>query len=262
MTQTVILKFGGAAVETATHFSAVAELILLQLTRYNRVVTVVSAMGKTTDALVSLAREVHPSPPCREYDMLVSTGERISMALLAMALCLKGKEAVSFTGSQSGILTCRGHTEARIVTVKPWRIEEALDQGKVAIVAGFQGMSDAREITTLGRGGSDTSAVALGIALKAERVIFFKDVPGIFDTDPKKNAEAKYYDQLTYKEANAILEQGARVLHPRALLLAEQNGLLLQVQSFIPALSHQYTLIGDPTLPRREEPLYEFPFPS
>ena len=174
--KTLVMKFGGAAVATPQHFSKIADIILQRLKEYNRIAVVVSAMGDTTNQLISLATQVNDTPPRREYDMLVSVGERISISLLAMALAAKKHSAVSFTGSQSGIITCSNHSEARIVDVKPHRLLPVLDSGSVVIVAGFQGVSKQGEITTLGRGGSDTSAVALAIALGAIKVEFYKDV--------------------------------------------------------------------------------------
>jgi aspartate kinase len=168
--KTLVLKFGGAAVATSAQISQIADLIIARRQEFSKIVVVVSAMGGTTDQLIELAKQVHPHPPQREYDMLISVGERISMTLLAMALCHKNQEAVSFTGSQSGIITCQRHTNAQILDVRPQRIKTSLDQGKIVIVAGFQGVSFDKEITTLGRGGSDTSAVALALALQAEKV--------------------------------------------------------------------------------------------
>lgn len=232
--ETRVLKFGGAAVETAAHFDAIAKIILEKYALFPRLVVVISAMGKTTDDLIDLAKQVHPQPPQREYDMLVSAGERISMALLAMALCKSNRvQAKSFTGSQSGIITCTNHANARIVDVRPTRILEALDQGCIAIVAGFQGMSLEKEVTTLGRGGSDTSAVALAVAVKAQKVEFLKDVEGICDLDPKTTPGLTPYSHLGYSEALAIIKKGGgKVLHPRAVELAARNGIALQVRSF------------------------------
>lgn len=232
MTNTLVMKFGGAAVATPKHFSKIADIILCRLDHYPRIVIVVSAMGDTTNQLIALAKEVHPNPPTREYDMLVSVGERISISLLAMALSAKKREAISFTGSQSGIITCDNHSEARIVDVRPHRLLNGLDQGKVVIVAGFQGVSRKGEITTLGRGGSDTTAVALGIALGAPKVEFYKDVQGIYTEDPKKNNQAQLLQKLTYDEALGIVNKGAKVLHPRSIQLAERNALPLHVLSF------------------------------
>jgi len=209
--KTLVMKFGGASVASPEHFSRIADIIVSRRKEYERVTIVVSAMGNTTDQLINLAKQVNPNPPRREYDMLLSAGERISIALLAMALAKKEQEAVSFTGSQSGIITCAHHAEARIIDVKPYRILAALDSGKVAIVAGFQGVSENKEITTLGRGGSDTTAVALGVALRAEKVEFFKDVPGIFNADPKCDPAAKLLTNLSYSEALAIIKQSLHV---------------------------------------------------
>ncbi len=230
--QTLIMKFGGASIATPQHFSRIADLILSKKSTYQRIVTVVSAMGNTTDQLIALAKEVHPEPPRREYDMLITVGERISISLLAMALARKNQEAKSFTGSQSGIITTADHTDARIVDVKPRRLLDSLNQGSVVIVAGFQGVSVNGEITTLGRGGSDTTAVALGIALRASHVEFYKDVAGVYEEDPKGRPEAHLYEELTYDEVQNIVSRGARILHGRCLDLAKKNQLPLLVRSF------------------------------
>jgi aspartate kinase len=255
---TQVMKFGGASVATTAQFSQIADLIIARRRECSRIVVVISAMGGTTDQLIELAKEVHPQPPQREYDMLISVGERISMSLLAMALCLKNQEAVSFTGSQSGIITCQNHTHAHIIDVRPHRIEASLDQGKIVIVAGFQGVSQDKEITTLGRGGSDTSAVALGLALNADRVVFYKDVPGIFDQDPKKHHQTECYSHLTYEGALNIVHRGAKILHERAIQLAAKNGLTLHVRSFMPSYpEHQGTLIFEMGRQRKVIPVYE-----
>lgn len=211
-------------------FGRIADLILEQR---DPVVVVVSAMANMTDQLFALAHEVNPDPPRREVDMLVTVGERISVALLAMALAAKGQEAVSFTGSQAGILTTDDHTEAKIVEVRPTRLLAPLAEGKVVLVAGFQGMSLNREITTLGRGGSDTTAVALGAALGAKRVEFYKDVDGIYTADPKHSEQATHCSRLSYDDALALcLEAKRPVLHPSCLELAKQHGLMLKILSF------------------------------
>ena len=227
------MKFGGAALSAPERFQEVAALVLDKQKIYDRIVIVVSAMGKMTDELIELAKKVHPSPPKREYDMMFTVGERISMSLLAMALSLKGCEAVSFTGSQSGIITCCNHSEAKILDIRPKRILENLDQGKVVIVAGFQGVSSKGEITTLGRGGSDTSAVALGVALDADLIEFYKDVKGIYESDPKACPDAQHFMDLDYDKALHIVRGGAKVLHERSLLLAKSNGMPLYVRSFL-----------------------------
>lgn len=261
MKKTVVMKFGGAAVATPEHFSRIANIIIDRAKEYSRIVIVVSAMGNTTDQLIALAKQVNPDPPRREYDMLVTVGERISIALLAMALSQKKQEAISFTGSQSGIITCGKHSEARIIEVKPHRILPILDAGKIAIVAGFQGVSRAGEITTLGRGGSDTTAVALGVCLNASRVEFYKDVPGVFNEDPKKNSAACMFSRLTYNEALNIVQKGAKILHPRSIQLASRNNLVLHVRSFnnVDSCQQEGTIIGQEDADRSSSfvPCYE-----
>ncbi|MBA3603861.1 MAG: aspartate kinase [Parachlamydiaceae bacterium] len=232
MNKTLVMKFGGASVAAPENFAAIASLIAHRKKEYNRIIVVVSAMGDTTDQLIALAKQVHPNPPKREYDMLITVGERISISLLAMALSLQGQEAASFTGSQTGIITCPKHSDARIIDIRPHRILPHLELGKIVIIAGFQGVSQGGEITTLGRGGSDTSAVAIAIALNAEKVEFFKDVEGIFSEDPKINSNAKLYSALTYDEALEIASTGAEILHSRCILLAKKNELPLHIRSF------------------------------
>lgn len=256
---TIIVKFGGAAVESVDQFSKIASIILHKKEEFERVVVVVSAMGDTTNQLIELAKKVNPDPPRREYDMLVTVGERISISLLAMALDTKNQAAVSFTGSQSGILTCDRHSEARIVGVKPHRLLPVLEAGKVAIVAGFQGVSMSGEITTLGRGGSDTTAVALGISLGADMIEFYKDVEGIFSVDPKNNPQAELFTNLTYEKTMNIISKGAKVLHGRSVELARVNSMPLLVRSFYgfnPKLL-QGTLISDSRTIKPPEPVYE-----
>lgn len=227
----IVLKFGGAAVSQIEQFAHIAEIILKKSLRA-KVVAVVSAMGDTTDQLLALSRKVHPNPPAREQDMLISVGERISVSLLAMALHAKDREAVSFTGSQSGMITCGNHREARILNVKPHRILRALEEQKIVLVAGFQGVSKEGEITTLGRGGSDTSAVALAVALRAIKVEFYKDVEGIYSADPKSDPNAAFLSHLSFDEAIAIAKKGAQILHLRCLELAKNNHLPLNILSF------------------------------
>lgn len=230
---TLVMKFGGAAVATPEHFGRIADLIVSRKSFYKNIVVVTSAMGDTTDQLISLAKLVNPNPPQREYDMLVTVGERISISLLAMALARKGQEAISFTGSQSGIITSDEHTNALVVDVKPHRLQKSLKEGKVVIVAGFQGVSARGEITTLGRGGSDTSAVALAAALEGEKVEFYKDVNGIYTADPKEFFEARLMKTLTYHQALEVVSHKRSVLHPRSILLAERNNVPLHVRSFL-----------------------------
>jgi aspartate kinase len=257
--RTLVMKFGGAAIESPEGFARVAEIILKRSVEYDRIVVVTSAMGNLTDQLLDLARQVHPNPPRREQDMLVSVGERISISLLAMALILKGKEAISFTGSQSGIITDSTHSEAQIIDVRPKRLFSHLDEGKIVIVAGFQGVSREGEITTLGRGGSDTTAVALAIALNADKVEFLKDVAGIYGTDPKKDPAAPLFPMLRYEEALKIVQTGAKILHPRSILLAARNELPLHVLSFHdPEMTlHRGTWIGVEKRRNDHEHIYE-----
>ena len=257
--KTLVMKFGGAAVATPQHFSRIADIILDRKKEYHRIAVVVSAMGDTTNQLISLATQVNPTPPTREYDMLVSVGERISISLLAMALAAKDHLAVSFTGSQSGIITCGNHSDAKIVEVRPHRVQHVLEKGSVAIVAGFQGVSRGGEITTLGRGGSDTTAVALGVALGADKVEFFKDVAGIYTCDPKCDPSARLYTHLSYDQAFKLADSGAKVLHKRSIDLARKNGILLHVQSFKEQGEEgvKGTLISDPIYGRISPPLFE-----
>ena len=252
--KTLVMKFGGASLETPAHFSQAAALIREKKESDCRLVIVVSAMKGMTDQLLTLAESVSKAPPKREVDMLLSVGERVSMSLLAMALEKEGIPAISLTGSQSGIITCNRHSEALIKEVRPTRIIEQLDQGKVVIVAGFQGVSTEKEITTLGRGGSDTTAVALGVALGAKRVEFYKDVKGIYSEDPKKMEDAELFRHLTFQQALIL---SPKVLHERAILLASKNGLPLHVISYCKTLRCSFpgTEVGGEAL--QEGPVYE-----
>lgn len=255
----LVMKFGGASVASTDKFAKIADLIIERGKEYSQLIIVVSAMGGVTDSLIKLANEVHPNPPKRELDMLISVGERISISLLAMALSLKGREAISFTGSQSGIITSCKHFDASVVNVKPQRILSQLKSGKIVIVAGFQGVSLNSEITTLGRGGSDISAVALAAALRADRVEFYKDVPGIFSADPKKDKDAICYEHLPYDQAIALTEEGAKVLHPRCIKLAKANNVLLHVRSFLDFFENRSkgTIVGDQCSQKTESVVYE-----
>jgi len=249
------MKFGGASVAQPEQFAKIADLIAKRLNIFSNIAVVVSAMGKTTDELLQLAATVHPSPPKREQDMLISVGERVSISLLAMALQYKGIEAISFTGSQSGIITTEKHALARIIDVRPYRLTEQLKEGKIVIVAGFQGVSKSGEITTLGRGGSDTSAVALAIALGADRVEFYKDVPGICAKNPKIDPDATIYARLSFEKAIQIAVGGAEVLESRCLQLAEKNGIPLHIHPFYDPM-HVGTIISSGGT-RAQNPKYE-----
>lgn len=240
----VVMKFGGAALDGHESISHIADLISDKYQQNKRIVVVVSAMGKMTDELISLAKQVNPEPPKRELDMLISVGERISMSLLAMALAKREVPAFSFTGSQSGIITSSDHNEASIVEVKPYRIRDCLEKGCIAIVAGFQGVSVDKEITTLGRGGSDTTAVALGCALEASHIEFYKDVDGVFATDPKRSEDATHFEMLSYKDAEVIIKNGAKVLHLPCLQMAEKYGIPLHVLSFLKGKSRSTRITG------------------
>ena len=224
---TVVQKYGGSSVADPERLGRVADRVAETARAGHRVVVVVSAMGKTTDELYALARAVAPSPSRRELDMLLSCGERISMALLAMALEHRGLAAISFTGSQSGIITDDRHTGARIVAVRPVRIVEALDHGRIVIVAGFQGVSEHREVTTLGRGGSDTTAVAMAAALGAAWCEICSDVDGVYSADPRVVPEAHRLDEISYGEMSALASHGARVLNAEAVAWAERAGIEL-----------------------------------
>lgn len=228
----IVQKFGGSSVADAESIKRVAKRIVEARRAGNEVVVAVSAMGDTTDELLDLAAECTPIPAPRELDMLLTAGERISMALLAMTIKGMGIEALSFTGSQAGMITTAEHGSAKIVDVTPGRVREALDQGAVAIVAGFQGFSrDSRDITTLGRGGSDTTAVALAAALGADVCEIYTDVDGIFTMDPRVVPLARKIDAITAEEMLELAASGAKVLHLRAVEYARRHGVVLHVRS-------------------------------
>lgn len=228
----IVQKFGGSSVADAESIKRVAKRIVATRKAGNDVVVAVSAMGDTTDELLDLAHEVSPLPDPRELDMLLTTGERISMALLAMAIKSMGVEALSFTGSQAGMITDAQHGAARIVDVTPVRVREALDQGAIAIVAGFQGFNrDSRDITTLGRGGSDTTAVALAAALEADVCEIYTDVDGVFTADPRVVKKARKIDRVTAEEMLELAASGAKVLHIRAVEFARRHGVTMHVRS-------------------------------
>lgn len=227
----VVQKYGGSSVSDLDKIRLVADRVVATAADGTRVVVVVSAMGNTTNELIALARQLSADPDRRELDMLISVGERISMALLAMALRDRGVPAVSLTGSQSGIITDESHADARVVEVRPQRIREALEAGRVAIVAGFQGVSRAREVTTLGRGGSDTTAVVLAAALNAEHCEICSDVDGVFSADPRVVFEAKKLDDMGLGEALALARAGAKVLFEDAVRYARDHGVALQASA-------------------------------
>jgi aspartate kinase len=228
---TVVMKFGGTSVGDTERLKAVARRIVAAHDRGTRVVAVLSAMGNSTDELVALAYEVSPRPKPRELDMLISVGERISCALAAMAIHDLGHEAISLTGSQAGIVTDTAHGKAKIVDIRAKRIHEALDEDKIVLVAGFQGVSTDLEITTLGRGGSDTTAVALAVALGAEACEIYTDVEGIFSADPRMVPGARKLDEVTYEEMLEMSASGAKVLQLRSVEFARNHGMRLHVRS-------------------------------
>lgn len=226
----IVQKYGGATLETPEKIKAAAERLADLKNDNIQVVAVVSAMGSTTNELIALAHKVSSTPQLRELDMLLTVGERISMSLVSIALNDLGHEAISFTGSQAGILTDDAHLNAMIKDVKGFRVEEALQKNKIVILAGFQGVSpNTKEITTLGRGGSDTSAVAMAAFLKADRCEILKDVPSVFSADPKVVAGAKPLDKLNYDQLLEMTYWGAKVLHYRSVELAKIKKVKLYV---------------------------------
>lgn len=226
----VVQKYGGATLADPAKIKAVAKRIADQVKTGTRLVVVVSAMGKTTNSLIDLASQISTNPHQREMDMLLSVGERISMSLMSMALNDLGCPAISFTGSQAGILTSESHINAFIVDVKAFRVQEALDQGKVVILAGFQGVSpQTKEITTLGRGGSDTSAVAMSAFFDASRCEILKDVPAVFTADPNVVKEARPLQELNYDQLMEMTFWGAKVLHYRSVELAKIRKVSLYI---------------------------------
>ena len=228
----VVQKYGGSSVADAQGIKRVAQRIVETKKAGHDVVVVVSAMGDTTDGLLALAHQVSPLPPGRELDMLLTAGERISMALLAMAIGNLGQEARSFTGSQAGVITDAEHGRAKIIDVTPGRIEAAVAEGAIAIVAGFQGVSStSKDITTLGRGGSDTTAVALAAALDAEVCEIYSDVDGIFTADPRIVANARQIPRISYEETLEMAANGAKILHLRCVEYARRNNIEIHVRS-------------------------------
>ena len=228
----IVQKYGGSSVADAEGMKRVANRIVAAKRDGNQVVVVVSAMGDTTDELIDLAKQITPIPSGRELDMLLTAGERISMALLAMAITNLGHEARSFTGSQAGVITTSAHGRARIIDVTPGRIQEALAEGAIAIVAGFQGISqDTKDVTTLGRGGSDTTAVALAAALEADVCEIYTDVDGIFSADPRVVPNARKLKTVTYEEMLELAASGAKVLHLRCVEYARRYDLPIHVRS-------------------------------
>lgn len=232
----IVQKYGGSSVADVAKLGLVADRVVAAKRAGHDVVVVVSAMGKTTDQLIALAKQVTEAaqsgsePARRELDMLVSTGERVSMALLSIAIHARGLDAISFTGSQSGILTNDRHFDARIIEVRPHRIQDELARGRIVIVAGYQGMSYKREITTLGRGGSDTTAVALAAALAAERCEIYSDVDGVYSADPRVVGDAKHLPDMDLAMLAEMAESGAKVLNAQAVEWARRQKIAIHAR--------------------------------
>lgn len=238
----IVQKFGGTSVATVEKILNVADRVLDERKRGNNVVVVVSAMGKSTDELISLAKQVSTKPSKRELDMLVTTGEQVTIALLAMALHEKGHDAVSMTGWQAGVETEPIHGSARILNIDTDRINRAIREGKIVIVAGFQGITEDGEITTLGRGGSDTSAVALAAALGADRCDIYTDVTGVYTADPRYIPSARQLSTISYDEMLELANLGAGVLHPRSVEFAKNYQIPLVVRSSTEKVEGTYVL--------------------
>ncbi len=252
MTDTVVMKFGGTSVADADRIKGAARRIVSQREAGNRVVAVLSARGKTTDELIAMAEEVSPDPDRREMDMLLSTGERISCALCAMAINDLGHRAISLTGSQAGIVTDTSHTKARILDVRARRISEALAEDLIVLVAGFQGVSTASDVTTLGRGGSDTTAVALAAAIGAEVCEIYTDVAGVFSADPRIVPDARKLPQVSFEEMLEMAASGAKVLQLRSVEYARTHGVRIHCRSSFDASPGTFVLGEDETM---EHPL-------
>ncbi len=231
MRKIIVQKFGGTSVADTEKIKNVAKVVIKEKNNGNDVVVVVSAMGHTTDYLVKMAKDLSKTPSSREMDMLLSTGEGVSIALLAMAIQAEGYDAVSFNAMQVGIVTENVHSKARIIDIKTEKLKKNLNEGKIIVVAGFQGVTEEGEITTLGRGGSDTSAVALAAALNAERCDIYTDVEGVYTTDPRVVPTASRLDEISYEEMLELAHAGANVLHPRSVETAKQFNVPLRVRS-------------------------------
>ena len=227
----IVQKYGGSSVADADKLRRVALRIAEVRKQAIDVAVVVSAMGQTTDNLLALARELSPKPPRREMDMLLSTGERITMALLCMALNARGIDAVSLTGSQAGIITNDRHNDAQVIEVRPFRVQDEMARGRVVIIGGFQGVSYRRDITTLGRGGSDTSAVALAAALDAERCEIYSDVDGVYSADPAVVADARHLPEIAYPVMQEMSTAGAKVLNASAVQFAKDKQIAIYARS-------------------------------
>jgi len=227
----IVQKYGGSSVADVDKLKKIASMIATVKKQGINVVVVVSAMGKTTNQLIEMVKSISSDPPGREIDMLLSTGERTSMALLCIALHEEGIESISLTGSQAGIITNDRHNDARVIEVRPVRVLDEIDKGKVVVIGGFQGVSYKRDITTLGRGGSDTSAVALAAALNAERCEIYSDIDGVYTTDPNIVKEAKHLPEISYQQIQEMAEAGAKVLNAQAVQFAKESKIALYARA-------------------------------
>ena len=254
MGKLIVKKFGGTSVADAARIEAVADNVEAEIQKGNKVTVVLSAMGKSTDELIALAKEIDPQPNLREYDALVSTGEQISVALLAMALLKRGIKGKSYTAYQLGIKTNSSHSSARILDVEVSKITSELDEGVVPVITGFQGMNDAGDITTLGRGGSDTTGVALAVALRADECQIYTDVDGVFTTDPRVYDKARLLKEVSFEEMLELSSTGAKVLQLRAVEYASKFNLPLRVLSSFKE--------GEGTLVQEEKNIMERPIVS
>jgi aspartate kinase len=249
----VVQKYGGSSVADVRKLRRVAERVMHTRRAGHDVVVVVSAMGDTTDDLLAMAKQVSDNPDRRELDMLLTAGERISMALLSMAIRELGGDAISFTGSQSGIITNDRHVDARIIEVRPFRVQDELARGRVVVIAGFQGVSYRKEVTTLGRGGSDTTAVAMAAALNAEFCEICSDVDGVYSADPRIVSAARRIGALSYEETQEMAESGARVLNAQAVEFAKDKGIAIYARATSSALPG-VDPSADGTVVRRDAP--------
>ena len=232
----VVQKYGGSSVADVQRLRCVAERVMQTRGLGHDVVVVVSAMGDATDDLLAMAKQVSANPDRRELDMLLSAGERVSMSLLSMAIRELGGDAISFTGSQSGIITNDRHVDARIIEVRPFRVQDELARGKIVVIAGYQGVSYKKEVTTLGRGGSDTTAIAMAAALNAEYCEICSDVDGVYSADPRVVAAARRIGTLSYEETQEMAESGARVLNAQAVEFAKEKGIAIYARAASSAL--------------------------
>jgi len=227
----IVQKYGGSSVADIEKIKLIAEKIAKTKDEGYDIAVVVSAIGKTTNQLIEMAKSISPDPPKRELDMLLSTGERTTMALLCIALNELGIEAVSLTGSQAGIITNDVHNDAKVIEVRPFRVQDEMEKGKVVVVGGFQGVSYRRDITTLGRGGSDTTAVALAAALNAERCEIYSDVPGVFSADPSIVSKAEHISEISFQQMQEMSLAGAKVMNAAAIQFAKESNIAIYARS-------------------------------